>query len=400
MAALPRIITVDPTGSIPQQIRAAFDLMDILVIQIDVPDPSEALAELERGGIDTVIAAWNLGNGSQGWELAAQLRKVDENVKIMLLGDYEDTELDDEMREQSPFVYLKRPFNIPQLIKVLRTAIDGGDIFAAVNARTEPAPSTTVNLGNVPKVNADKADEIMQGVIYDLNPIAAMLATRDGEIVVGRTTMGDVDYDYMASLIGSTAKMNIDMRDVIGGNLQTLQLYDGSDYDVFVLSVGLHHFLTIVFDGKDGANQIGAVRRFGSKRAEDLIATIGPAAFLVQRSTPDPEPEEVRRKSERSKTLVTQETAIPELARANLGASEDELVSKETNPVIESAMPKLDAIADDAFDADLLFGDNFDLGDADDLFSLEALEDLDFEDNKKGTIGWDDAEQLGIIKDS
>ena len=400
MASLPRIITVDPIGSIPQQVRAAFDLMDRVVIQIDVPDPAEALVELERGGIDTIIAAWNLGNGTLGWELAAQLHKVDENVKIILLGDYDDTELDDEILEQSPFVYLKRPFNIPQLIKVLRTAVDDGDIFAAANARTEPAPSVTVNLGPVPKVNAAKADEIMQGVIYDLNPIAAMLATRDGEIVVGRTTMGDVDYDYMASLIGSTAKMNIDMRDVIGGNLQTLQLYDGSDYDVFVLSVGLHHFLTIVFDGKDGANQIGAVRRFGSKRAEDLIATIGPAAFLVQRSAPEPEPEDVRRKSEQGKKLVTQETAIPELARANLGTSENESVSQEAAPVLASVVPQLEAIADDAFDADLLFGDDFDLDSADDLFSLEALEDLDFGDNKKGTIGWDDAEQLGIIKDS
>ena len=65
MASLPRIITVDPTGSIHQQIRAAFDLMDRLVVQIDVPGPQEALEELERGGIDTVIAAWNLGNGVQ-----------------------------------------------------------------------------------------------------------------------------------------------------------------------------------------------------------------------------------------------------------------------------------------------------------------------------------------------
>ena len=400
MASLPRIITVDPIGSIPQQIRAAFDLMDRMVVQIDVPDPTEALHELERGGIDTIIAAWNLGNGTQGWELAAKLRQVDENVKIMLLGDYDDTELDEEMRDQSPFVYLKRPFNIPQLIKVLEAAIDGGDIFAAVNARTEPAPSATVNLGDVPTVNADKADEVMQGVMYDMNPIAAMLATRDGQIVVGRTTMGEVDYEYMARLIGSNAKMNIDMRDVIGGNLQTLQLYDGSDYDVFVLSVGLHHFLTIIFDGKEGAGQIGAVRRYGSKHAEDLIAVIGPGAFLVQRTAPEPEPEEVRRKSERVKKIATQEAPIPELARAKLSTNEAETVAEEINPVVESSMPQLEAIADDAFDADLLFGDDFDLDGADDLFSLDALEDLELDENKKGKIDWIGAAQLGIIDDN
>ncbi|MGB7341096.1 MAG: hypothetical protein WBC91_19525 [Phototrophicaceae bacterium] len=398
MASLPRIITVDPTGSIPQQIRAAFDLMDRLVVQIDVPGPQEALEELERGGIDTVIAAWNLGDGTQGWELAANLRQIDENVNIMLMGDYSDAEFDDEMREQSPFVYLKRPFDIPQLINVLKAAVDGGDIFAAAYANTDTGiPRSTVDLGPVPNVNADKADEVMQGVMYDLNPIAAMLATRDGEIVVGRTEMGDIDYSYISQLIGSNAEMNINMRDVIGGNLQTLQLYDGSDFDVFVLSVGLHHFLAIIFDGKDGAAQIGAVRRYGSKHAENLIAVIGPAAFLVQRRQfEEPEPETVVRKSDRTKKLATQEMELPDLARADLGSSSADL---EDAPVIQSAMPQLEAIDDAAFDADMLFGGDFDELGADDLFSLDALADFDLPQDKKGKADWSQAVELGLIDD-
>lgn len=394
MASLPRIITVDPTGSIPQQIRAAFDLMDRLVVQIDVPGPQEALEELERGGIDTVIAAWNPGNGTQGWELAAKLRKIDENVNIMILADYDDTELDDEMREQSPFVYLKRPFDIPQLINVLKAALDGGDIFAAMEKISIGSVSSNqVDLGPVPSVNAEKAGEVMKGVMYDMNPLAAMFATRDGEIVAGRTEMGDVDYEDVARLIGGSAELNINMRNVIGGNLQTLQLYDGSDYDIFVLSVGLHHFLALVFDGKDGAAQIGAVRRYGSKHAEDLIAVIGPHAFIVQRAVVEEEPEEIRRKSERVKK-ATQETVIPELARAELSTGS----AKESEaPVIESAIPQMEAIDD--FDADLLFGDGIDEGSADDLFSLDALEDFDLDDDKKGTTDWEGAMQLGIIDD-
>src|SRR5690606_10847296 len=118
MASLPRIITVDPAGSIPQQIRAAFDLMDRLIIQIDVPGPNEALDELKRGGINAVFAAWTLGSGTLGWELAANIQKIEQakDAAIILLGDYEDTELDEEMLSESPFVYLKRPFDIPQLI--------------------------------------------------------------------------------------------------------------------------------------------------------------------------------------------------------------------------------------------------------------------------------------------
>lgn len=393
MASLPRIITVDPTGSIPQQIRAAFDLMDRLVVQIDVPGPQEALEELERGGIDTVIAAWNLGNGVQGWELAANLHKIDEKVNIMILGDYDDTELDEEMREQSPFVYMRRPFDIPQLINVLRAALDDGDIFAAMEVRNVSEVVSQVDLGPVPSVNAEKADEVMKGVMYDMNPLAAMFATREGKIVAGRTETGDIDYEDMSRLIGGSAELNIKMRDVIGGNMQTLQLYDGSDYDIFVLSVGLHHFLALVFDGKDGAAQIGAVRRYGSKHAEDLIAAIGPHAFIVQRAVIEEEPEEIRRKSERVKR-ATQETAIPELARAELSTGSAE---EDEAPVIESAIPQLDAIDD--FDADLLFGDGIDEGSADDLFSLDALEGLDLDDGKKGTTDWEGAMQLGIIDD-
>lgn len=399
MASLPRIITVDPMGSIPQQIRAAFDLMDRLVVQIDVPGPTEALEELERGGINAVIAAWNLGNGTQAWELAAKLRQIDGDVQIMVLGDYDDTVLDDEMLEQSPFVYLQRPFDIPHLIKVLRAALDGGDIFAVSDSHITTTTRSVVDLGPVPTVNADKADEVMQKLMFDVNPIAAMLATRDGEIVVGRTTMGDVDYDYMARLIGSTAEMNIHMRDAIGGNLQTLQLFDGSDYDVYVLSVGLHHFLTLIFDGKDGAGQIGTVKRYGSIHAEDLIAVIGPAAFLVQPSAREQEPKEVRRKSERAKKVATQEMAVPELARAELGTGDGE-TDEEATPKMQSAMPQLDAINDSDFDPDALFGDELDDASADDLFSLDALENFDLGEGKKGTIDWDDAMQLGILDDS
>jgi len=400
MASLPRIITVDPTGSIPQQIRAAFDLMDRLVVQIDVPGPQEAIEELERGGIDLVIAAWNL-SGTQGWELAAKLKQINADVDIMLMGDYEDTELDDEMREQSPFVYLKRPFNIPQLINVLQASLDGGDIFAAVNASTADMGNEAVELGPVPTVNADKADEVMQSVMFDINPIAAMLATRDGDIVVGRTTMGDVDYDYIARLIGSTAQMNINMRDVIGGNLQTLQLFDGSDYDVYVLSVGLHHFLTLVFDGKEGASQIGTVKRYGSIHAENLIAVIGPAAFLVQRITPEAESKEVLRKSDRTKVAVTttQETDVPELARAELGgASSDDAANGNVPSEPKRNVPQMEAISDADFDPSALFGDDFDESAADDLFSLEALENLPEEDTQ-GTVDWDTAVQLGVLDD-
>jgi DNA-binding response OmpR family regulator len=402
MASLPRIITVDPTGIIPQQIRAAFELMDYLVVQIDVPGPTEALEELERGGIDAVISAWSLGNGVQGWALAAELKKVQEDISIIVLGEKADTELDEETLSQSPFVYLKRPFDIPQLIRVLKAAVkNGGDIFAAIEApkSSSSAVAVMLDMGPIPMVDETRAGEVMQGLLTDLNPIAAMLATRTGEIVVGRTTMGDIDYDYMAGLFSTMTNVTVEMRDITGGNTQVFQFYDGDTYDVFVLSVGLHHFLVIVFDGADGGRQLGAVSRFGRRHAEDLVAVMGPAAFFIQPAIPQEEPE-VRRKSEQARKVATQEMAIPELARAQLGS--DDAIDEEDDDEpteMESSIPQLEAIADDAFDADALFGDDFDEAAADDMFSLDVLEEIAADEGKKGTLDWDHAKELGILDD-
>jgi DNA-binding NarL/FixJ family response regulator/predicted regulator of Ras-like GTPase activity (Roadblock/LC7/MglB family) len=407
MASLPRIITVDPTGAIPQQIRAALDLMDRLIIQIDVPGPHEALDELKRGGINAVIAAWTLGNGMQGWELAGKLKQIDSKVAIMVFGDYDDTELDEEMLEQSPFVYLKRPFDVPQLLNVLKAALEGGDIKAALKMPSAANSTTTtigVDLGAVPTINADSADKVLQGVMSDFNPIAAMVTGRDGSVVVGRTTTKEIDPERMAQLISHTATVTIDMREVIGGSTRALQFFDGDDYDVFVVSVGLHHFLVIVFDGKEGQKQMGPVNRFGFKRAEELIAVIGPSAFLIIPSAPKEEGAEVRRKSEQAKKVATQEIAIPELVRADLGASaagkeKEVVVDNDPTPAMQAVIPQLEAISDADFDINDLFGGDFDEAAAEDLFSLDAIEELAAEDNKKGTLDWDKANELGILGD-
>lgn len=394
MASLPRIITVDPTGSIPQQVRAAFDLMDRLVVQIDVPGAAEALEEMKRGGISGVIAAWEPGDGMQGWELAGRLRQIDAEVRIILLGDYGDTEMDEEMLSQSPFVYLKRPFDIPQLINVLKAVLDKGDIKEAIRLPAGPVASAVTNMGPVPSVNDKKATDIVSSLMRDLNAMAILLATREGEVLLEHGTLHDINRDEITRGVIKAVLTTIDLRDIIGGNTTALQFYDGDAYDVYLISVGLHHFLLILFEGTRGGKEFGAVSRYGRRASEDLIGVIGAPAWFIQRFVVEPTPEpEVRRKSVQVKT-ATQEMAIPELQKANLSPS-----TPEPEPVVESAMPQLEAIAAGDFDADALFGMDFDEDGADDLFNLDAMEDLASDEGKKGTLDWDRARELGLLND-
>jgi DNA-binding response OmpR family regulator len=388
MASLPRVVTVDPKNNIPQQIRAAFDLMDRLVVQIDVPGADEALDEVKRGGCDVVIAAWDLGVHTKGWELAGRIRQVDENVSIMVLGEDDDTEMDEEMLEQSPFVYLRRPFDIPQLIRVLKAALDGGNIFEAVHPPASVVRSVE-DMGPVPGINQERATAVLEGLQTDLQALALLLADREGHIVAEQGTLMDINREELTHTVLSAVLTTLDLRDIIGGNAAALQFFDGDQYDVFLLSVGLHHFLCIVYEGTRGSRELGAVNRYGRRAAEDLIGVLGAQAWLIQRVQRE-EPKVVRKSQARK--AQEEEEELPQLEPAQLSTSELQQIEEREEEV------RLEAIADDAFDPDALFSDDFDENAADDLFSMDALEDLAKFDGPKGTIDGEQAEQLGLLK--
>lgn len=402
MASVPRILTVDPYGNIPAQIRAAFELMDRYVTQIDVPSATVALEEFERGGIDAVIAAWEAGDDMQGWELVGRLRDIDASVNVILLGNYGDMDMDEETLEQSPFVYLRRPFDIPQLLRVLKAALDDDDIFEAMRPPVTAGVQSIPDMGPVPKINEERAAQVVDELNRDVNPIATILATREGETVIEQGMTSDIDTRDLARTVVHAILANIDLRDFAGGDTSAMQFFDGDDYDIFLLSVGLHHFLILIFDGTSGTRMLGPVNNYGRKRVRELTEVLGAHAWIMQRRRTD-EDDILRRSQPRT---ATQEQAKP-LARAQITSEvpavtdDDETELMEVEEIeLESNLPKLDAIADDEFDVDALFADGDD-DSGEDLFSLDALEELagDFDAGDGSTIDWSQAEQLGLIGD-
>lgn len=393
MSSTPRIITVDPTDSIPSQIRAAFDLMDRLVRQVDVPSADEALEELQYAKCDAVIAAWNLGEQTQGWALAAQIKKTSPDTNVIILGDYDDTALDEDTRAQSPFVYLQRPYDIPQLIRVLQAALDGESIFEAA---AQPATGGTVtrDMGPVPEINIEKATDIVQPLLRDLNALAILLTNREGHVVVEAGTMGLINREELSHVLATGMNTNFDLRDIIGSNASSLEFFDGDQHDIYVISVGFHYFMSIIFDGQHGSRALGAVSRFGRRGAEDLIGVLGANAWLIRRSEPKAKPEPVMRKSQMRATRPQAAQEEVTLATGSFGGDTDQVEAVADVPQ-EPVMPQLEAIPDDEFDLDAIFGAD---GGGDDFFSMDEMEELAKSDGGKGMVGYDQAIDLGILK--
>ncbi|HEX2622114.1 MAG TPA: hypothetical protein VHL11_18280 [Phototrophicaceae bacterium] len=389
---VPRIITVDPTWTLARVVRSALDLLDRPVIQVDVPGATEAYAELSRG-CTLLITNYEVDDTTRGFELALRVKRESQDTSIIVLGDVGDPEeFDQETATESPYAYLCRPVDIQKFLRVVMAGLDGTSLVEAMFPTAMAAPVLNNELGPIPYIDVNAAQGIVDTLRVDLGAMAIIMSTRTGDVLMERGAVGLLNRDKLTNALLPGVLTTIEARDMLGGQLTGIQFYDGDNYDVFVLTVGLHHFLCAIFDGQSGSRQFGAVNRFGRRAVEDLIALIGASAFFIQpRAQPTEEKAQAARKKIQ-KQRETEEMELVTLERAEIGGG----MGQEVAPVIED--PKLDPIVD--LDLDKLFGG----GDAsmdDDLFNLDDMEQIASQNmqNSKGKLDMDTARAIGLLKE-
>lgn len=390
MASLPRIITVDPSGNLARFVRAATDLLDRPVILSDIPSGAGALEEVKQVGCNLLFSSWYVDGEINGPLLAMQTKQASEKTGVVVFSDGDGpSKLDPEEEAESPFVFLSRPVKIDQFLRVLIAGLDGQDIKEAMKA---PASvGLPIDFGPVPTVDVGLAKGFVDDLLRDLGATAIFLTTREGEVLLECGAAGYLDREKLTFALMPTFAANMDVKEIVGGQARVLQFYDGDEFDIFVLSVGLHHFLCVLFDGQGGSRQLGAVKNYGGRAAEDLAATIGPAAWAVMPKQREATP----RKKRTEETPVVEEDAPLVIGR--FGGDETPV---EEEIILEPAVPLLEAIPDDQFNVDDIFNQqNIDESAFDDLFSEENLESLVAKSSSGDKLDLEEAERLGIIGD-
>lgn len=392
MAALARFVVVDPTGLVQEQVRAAMTLIDRVVIQIDVPTAESALEELRMGQVTALITSWNVGEGMRGWELAARVAKINADVKVLIVADYEDMDLDEQMLRDSPFLYFKRPYDVAQFLRVLLAVIDGKDAREAML----PPVSTTANVGTIapkvitiPQINVEKARPIIYQFMSDLSAMAVLLLSRDGKVLVEQGTLGYINRDELGNALTGSSMSLLALHEMAMGTSALFQFYDGENYDFYVLSVGYHHMVVVVFDGRRGNRELGAVRSFGRRVVEDLIAIIGAEAMILSLSIEEPVVEAPI--PQRSRIRQTRTDEMPRVVRAELVTEPEPAKPAEPAPILEAIQGELDL--------DKLLSVTTE-GDLDSLFNLDQVaEEVAKLDDRisTGTLDWDKAQELGLL---
>ncbi len=384
MVSVPRIITVDPTFTIARIVRGATDLLNSPVIQVDAPSGADALDEVQRGGAQLVVTAWELYDDIQGLELALRIKQVAPEASVVILADVDDPEaLDAETLAESPFIYMHRPVDVHQFLRVLVAGLTGENIFDALKPSAS-GDAPRLDHGPLPSIDLQNSQKIIDRLLVDVGAMAIILAARTGEVLMEGGAPGYINREELTSALLPMVTTTIEMSSLVGGQAQCIQFYDGDDKDVFVFSVGLHHFLCVVFDGQAGSRQFGVVNRYGRQSVQDLIALLGASAYIIESPSSAMEEPPVEKKSRKAKTSEV-EAVEPTLVRPEVKLPEPEPLRLE--PIANLDMSIFDQLP------------AIDELDADDLFDLDKVAEMVNKGSGRKEVSFDEAVELGVLPD-
>jgi len=420
MIPLPRIMTVDPSGGAARLVRAAVDLLHRPAILFDVPSSLDALDETARTSLDVVVVALALDEAMHGIDFALRVKQARPETSIIVIIDENSaSSLDAQTRTNSPFLIVKHPDDAELFLRAVTAGLDGRDVLTAQFEQNSRSRDKS-EIGAVPPIDVKAATRFVDQVLQDVGAMAVVLSNRGGEVLLERGAVGYIDREQLTGALLPSVMTTFEMTKLVGGKASALSYYDGDRYDIYVLSVGLHHMLTVVFESNNAARgQLGAVSRFGRRAAEDLIALIGASAYMVEAEREARATMEMRRAAEiAAQTESAQESPAPaEEKRRGRGKRTAEVpVAAEpprgnTEPLIlrsdeieqinlpEPEPIRLEPLAEldlDKLDPHLL--DGLDLSAAEDLFDMDKLAELANETRReRGPLTYDEARELGII---
>jgi len=385
MVDIPRIITLDPTGTVGRALRSALVLLDISCTHVDVPTAAQAMSELNNGA-ELLIAAYALDYDT-GPVIASAVCASRPGVGVIVLSNEDDPEDEAEFAESdAPYVVMRRPINPAAFIRAIEAAMDGNSVRDAVSKPAAAAVVAAEAAGAVPPVDVKSAGAVLERLQVDVGARSVLLATRTAQLLVERGLSGSLNKQQIIETLAPSLSTGRGVKDVLGGQLSSLQFFNGEEYDVFVLSAGLHHFICIVYDGQGGQRNFGSVNRFGRRATEDVIAIIGAGAFIWE--VPRVSVEPTIRRTMHVKSIKLDEPFEMPLARA-------EIVDNSPSPDESDHAQMLDPI--DNLDLDALFGD-MSGGDDNGLFDFDRLNDVAQQPSQgKGKLSWDQAKEIGLI---
>jgi CheY-like chemotaxis protein len=277
MASLPRILVADNQRDISRALRSTLDLLDHPAVVVEVPTAGDALLEVQRAPCDLLVSAYELP-GMNGLELAERAAAEAPGMKAIVIAGAESRAPDEERLRGASCTFLVRPLAADRFAGALRMALGEGT--------PEPTAPPAEDLGPVPEVHLGELRSILSALLTDVGAMAIVLVDRNGELLIEQGAVGYLDRGRLTSVLAPTFALMAHIAEIVGGDPRGMHFWDGEEFDIYGLSVGLHHFVCLAFEGSAGNRALGSVSIYGRRAIDEMLKVIGPAAFEVRKAKP------------------------------------------------------------------------------------------------------------------
>ena len=263
-----RILIVDDQREVARVLRTSLELMERDYKIVDVPSGEEAILEAPRQPFDLVVADYRLP-GMSGIDLIKRMRKKNKDLKSIVISAYDLDEVSDKIKELKVLKVLKKPIDMDDFAAVVQEALHG-------KAKIHRGETLSDKIGPIPTIDEGPISLVLGAMRADLGANATILVDRKGRVVQQHGTIGeDLRFSELSVLLAANFTTTGEISTYLGDDPPTaLHFYDGGNYDIYSLALGLHYFITIVFPA-GSERQMGAVVRFGTRAATELAPMVG-----------------------------------------------------------------------------------------------------------------------------
>lgn len=369
-----RILIVDDQRDVARVLRASLELLNRGYFIVDVPSAEEAMLEIRSKPFDIIVTDYELP-GMTGSEFIKRVRKRTPGIQAFVITAHPPAKIRDSLGDVKIGGIFEKPLDTQAFTNAIVRALHGEEEIAE-------KPAVSPVLGQVPEFNEKPIALLLGSLLADLGANAVAFVDRAGNVLLRQGQLDEgMRFSELAVLLAYNFTTTAEISEYLGeGPSGVVHYYDGSSYDIYALSVGLHFFVIIVFPS-GSQKQMGPVLRFGKPAAAQMIDEIGEAALAVEGA----EPEEAAPEEEEVPEVVPEEEveeALTEVVAEFAEPVEQEEI--EVLPELEIDLDELDAA---------LAGDDSDT----DAFWAEAAENEGSYDDE--TMSLEEARELGIITD-
>ncbi len=255
-----RILLVDDHREMSRMLRTSLELLNRNYIIRDVPSGEEAMLEIGRAGVDLLIADVRLP-GMSGLELLARLRARNTPAPTIVIAGSPTPEIEARARELQAHAFFAKPLKTEDFLRAVQVALGEEVETPAVLVESQAErPGMSQRLSTLRQ---------------DLNALAVLLVSDNGQVLARAGDVAGLNLDAIIPPLMAVFSAGVKICMSLNARLPTnFQFFDGGDYDIYTVNVGMLFGLVVVFQGETGVDQFASVARYCRPAADDLLDSL------------------------------------------------------------------------------------------------------------------------------